>query len=222
MNVKLTTETARRSALILKETTHVPVLRVLWTQVQMELMLSALTLVRISFFFPCLLLFLPGYFIIAQNANCLFWMGGLFLSLTFLRKMFIRLVTSVGQRKESPEESNLRPSDSALRCSTTEPQRLLGERGLLRSSYDTRPNLVVVRLVFYCPIFFCLFLFCFVFFVASVEELYQILTAQSETWFPTLSLLFLWSLLSLYAFHRRVFWWDTPVWQSREMPQHSR
>ena len=33
------------------------------------------------------------------------------------------------------EESNLRPSDSALRCSTTEPQRLYGERGLLRSSY---------------------------------------------------------------------------------------
>ena len=38
-----------------------------------------------------------------------------------------------------PEESSLRPSDSALRCSTTEPQRLHGERGLLRSSYDTRP-----------------------------------------------------------------------------------
>ena len=37
------------------------------------------------------------------------------------------------------EESNLRPSDSAFRCSTTEPQRLHGERGLLRSSYDTRP-----------------------------------------------------------------------------------
>ena len=37
------------------------------------------------------------------------------------------------------EESSLRPSDSALRCSTTEPQRLHGERGLLRSSYDTRP-----------------------------------------------------------------------------------
>ena len=37
------------------------------------------------------------------------------------------------------EESNLRPSDSALQCSTTEPQRLHGERGLLRSSYDTRP-----------------------------------------------------------------------------------
>ena len=34
------------------------------------------------------------------------------------------------------EESHLRPSDSALRCSTTEPQRLYGERGLLRSSYD--------------------------------------------------------------------------------------
>ena len=39
------------------------------------------------------------------------------------------LVTSVGQGKLlSPhEESNLRPSDSALRCSTTEPQRLHGE-----------------------------------------------------------------------------------------------
>ena len=36
------------------------------------------------------------------------------------------------------EESNLRPLDSALRCSTTEPQRPHGERGLLRSSYDTR------------------------------------------------------------------------------------
>ena len=33
------------------------------------------------------------------------------------------------------EESNLRTSDSAFRCSTTEPQRLCGERGLLRSSY---------------------------------------------------------------------------------------
>ena len=38
------------------------------------------------------------------------------------------------------EKSNLRPSDFALRCSTTEPQRLHGERGLLRSSYDTRPG----------------------------------------------------------------------------------
>ena len=30
------------------------------------------------------------------------------------------------------QESNLRPSDSALRCSTTEPQRLYGERGLYK------------------------------------------------------------------------------------------
>ena len=39
------------------------------------------------------------------------------------------LVTSVGQGKLlSPhEESNLRLLDSALRCSTTEPQRLHGE-----------------------------------------------------------------------------------------------
>ena len=41
---------------------------------------------------------------------------------------------------QSPhEESNLRPSDSAFRCSTTESQGLHGERGLLQSSYDTRP-----------------------------------------------------------------------------------
>ena len=63
-----------------------------------------------------------------------------------LRKMFFHLVTSVGQRKIlSPhEESNLRPSDSTLRCSTTEPQILYGERGLLRSSYDTRPAYCVM------------------------------------------------------------------------------
>ena len=55
--------------------------------------------------------------------------------------MFFRLVMSVGQRKIlSPhKESNLRPSDSALQCSTTEPHILYGERGLLRSSYDKRP-----------------------------------------------------------------------------------
>ena len=35
------------------------------------------------------------------------------------------------------EESNLRPSHSALRCSTTKPQRLHSERGLLQS-YMTR------------------------------------------------------------------------------------
>ena len=35
-------------------------------------------------------------------------------------------------------ESNPRPSDPALRCSTTDsPQRLYGERDLLRSLYDT-------------------------------------------------------------------------------------
>ena len=35
------------------------------------------------------------------------------------------------------KESNLRPSDSVLRCSTTEPQRLYVEQGLLQSSYMT-------------------------------------------------------------------------------------
>ena len=51
-----------------------------------------------------------------------------------IEKDVFRLVTSVGERKKilSPhEESSLRPSDSALRCSTTEPQRPSGERGLL-------------------------------------------------------------------------------------------
>ena len=37
------------------------------------------------------------------------------------------------------EELNLRPSDSVLHFSTTEPQRLYGERGLLQSSYDMLP-----------------------------------------------------------------------------------
>ena len=48
---------------------------------------------------------------------------------------------SVGKEKIlSPyEELNLRLSDSALWCSTTEPQRLHGEQGLLWSSYDMRP-----------------------------------------------------------------------------------
>ena len=32
------------------------------------------------------------------------------------------------------EELNLRPSDSVLQCSTTEPQRVHGERGPLQSS----------------------------------------------------------------------------------------
>ena len=48
---------------------------------------------------------------------------------------------SVGKEKIlSPyEELNLRPLDSMLWCSTTEPQRLHGEQGLLWSSYDMRP-----------------------------------------------------------------------------------
>ena len=53
-----------------------------------------------------------------------------------IEKDVFRLVTSVWRNKKilSPhEESNLRPSDSALRCSTTEPQRPSGERGLLET-----------------------------------------------------------------------------------------
>ena len=57
-----------------------------------------------------------------------------------IEKDVFRLVTSVRQRKNSihHEESNLRPSDSALLCFTTEPQRLYGRQGLLRSSCTTR------------------------------------------------------------------------------------
>ena len=54
-----------------------------------------------------------------------------------IEKDVFSLITSVGQRKilSSHEETNLRPSDSILRCSTTEPQRLYGEQGPLRSLY---------------------------------------------------------------------------------------
>ena len=40
-----------------------------------------------------------------------------------IEKYVFRLVTSVGQREilSPQEELNLRPSDSALRCSSTEP-----------------------------------------------------------------------------------------------------
>ena len=63
-----------------------------------------------------------------------------------LRKMFFILSRAWDKEKIlSPYgESYLRPSDSALGCSTTEPQRLYGERGLLRSSYDTRPAYCVM------------------------------------------------------------------------------
>ena len=58
-----------------------------------------------------------------------------------LRKMFFCLVTSVGQRKNSESPLGIEPQTFAfaLRCSTTEPQRLFSERGLLQSSNDTRP-----------------------------------------------------------------------------------
>ena len=57
-----------------------------------------------------------------------------------LRKMFFVMsrVWDKGKILSLHEESNLRPLD--FRCSTTEPQRLYGERGLLRSSHDMHPN----------------------------------------------------------------------------------
>ena len=53
--------------------------------------------------------------------------------------------------KEGHEESNLKPSDSALRCSTIKPQRLYGERDLLRSSCEFGLVSMIVRsLTFIC------------------------------------------------------------------------
>ena len=48
-----------------------------------------------------------------------------------LEKGVFCLVLSVGQKKfwSLSEESNLRPSDYALQCSTNEPQRLYSELG---------------------------------------------------------------------------------------------
>ena len=56
-----------------------------------------------------------------------------------IEKDVFRFVSRVGQILSLHEESYLRPSDSTLWYSTTEPQRLHGEWGLLRSSYDTLP-----------------------------------------------------------------------------------
>ena len=51
-----------------------------------------------------------------------------------IKKDFFHLIMSAGQRSPH-EESNLRPLDFALWCSTTERQRLYGERGPLWSSH---------------------------------------------------------------------------------------
>ena len=53
-------------------------------------------------------------------------------------KVVFCLVSSVRKKNIPHEESNLKPSDSALRCFTTEPQRLYGKQFPLRSSYMTR------------------------------------------------------------------------------------
>ena len=153
MNVKLTTETARRSALILKETTHVPVLRVLWTQVQMELMLSALTLVRILFFSFAYCSFYRVILLLHKMQTVSFGWGAFFVS-NLSEKDVYSSCHERGTKKRVPR--GIEPQTFGFRALmlyhwATETPR---ERGLLRSSYDTRPNLVVVRLVFYCPIYF--------------------------------------------------------------------
>ena len=52
--------------------------------------------------------------------------------------MFLRLVTSMGQRKNSESLWGIEPQTFrfVLWCFTTEPQRLFSEQGLLRSSND--------------------------------------------------------------------------------------
>ena len=62
---------------------------------------------------------------------------------TYRKTFVVVLLTWDKEKILSPYvESNFRPLDSALQCFTTEPQRLYGERGLLRnrSPYDTRPT----------------------------------------------------------------------------------
>ena len=56
----------------------------------------------------------------------------LLLFVNRIREMVsFELVREIEKGVFNSEESNLRPSDSALRCPTTEPQRLYGEQGLL-------------------------------------------------------------------------------------------
>ena len=65
----------------------------------------------------------------------------MFANIIFIKKDVFRYVTSLRRRKYSNSPRGMEPQTFgfALRCSTTEPQRLYGERDLLRSSYDTRP-----------------------------------------------------------------------------------
>ena len=70
-------------------------------------------------------------------------------------------------------------------------------------------------------LFFVSKLFCF--FRCERRGLVSNLTAQVKHGVPlslSLSSLFSCSYF-LFACHRWVFWWDKPVWQSRELPQHS-
>ena len=86
----------------------------------------------------CTVISTVGYFVLQKNlVNRV--KGWLFLrSVKKKRKVFF--FSSRAQDKENipHEESNLKPSDSALRCFTTEPQRLYGKQFPLRSSYMTR------------------------------------------------------------------------------------
>ena len=82
---------------------------------------------------------------VLQTSKSLTTKGDLHLlspyNITHWGKMFFTLSWMWDKEKigSSHEESNLRPSNSALRCSTTGPQRLYGERGPnLRSSCIAR------------------------------------------------------------------------------------
>ena len=96
---------------------------------------------------------------------------------------FVLSLTWEKEKILSPhEESNLRPSDSAFQCSTTEPQRLHRERGRLRSS----PFFLCGKLaILLCPIcciiahvfltvykngFIILFCCCCCFFLSYADE----------------------------------------------------
>ena len=159
MNVKLTTETARRSALILKETTHVPVLRALWTQVQMELMLSALTLVRILFFSLAYCSFYRVILLLHKMQTVSFGWGAFFVSNLFEKDVYSSCHER-GTKKKSPQRN--RTSDLRIPRSDALP---LSHRDSTVSEvyYEVHMTRVLTLLLFYLSSIVLYFFVCFYF-----------------------------------------------------------
>ena len=116
-------------------------------------MLSALTLVRILFFSFAYCSFYRVILLLHKMQTVSFGWGAFLVSNLFEKDVYSSCHER-GTKKRVPR--GIEPQIFGFRALmlyhwATETPR---ERGLLRSSYDTRPNLVVVRLVFYCPIYF--------------------------------------------------------------------